>query len=288
METALRNISSKKRRSDARKGFFSQFILHLVIIIALILVFFPLVETFIGSVKSVRDYQENMWTISFPLRFFNYATVWPKVSRYFWNTVLVTLAGVSGMILISSLASYAIGKIKFRGSSLLFWLVLVLMMLPGIMTFVPSTLLYRSLRLNDTMWALIVPSWTGGCISATFLLTSAYRSLPKEIFEAAEVDGANEFKQFFAIGVPLTAPIIGTCSIMQILYLWGDYVWCMTIQSDPSLYTMPAGILYRFSNYTNTPEQYAAYIIASLPLIAVFIFLNRYYIKGLLDSAIKM
>ncbi len=270
------------------KTVLSQSLLHIVLLVTLFLTLFPLFLTLVNSFKSVKDYQASMWLPSLPLRFFNYKESWSRLAPYFWNTMIVTLVGVSGMLLISSLASYAFGKIRFKGSGFCLWIVLALMMLPGVMTLVPSVMVYRTLHLNDTIWALIFPIWTNGCLMSTFLLTTFFRSLPKEIFEAAEVDGAGELIQYFKIALPLSMPMVGTCTIIQIVSIWNDYLWPMTIQSDDSLYTIPAGILFNYQNYENVPEMYSAYVIAALPLLFIFIFLNKYYVKGLLDSAIKM
>ncbi len=283
---------SNNLRADAIKRHLkensAQFWLHFVLIVGLFLALYPLMLTLIDSVKSLRDYQFNMWWPSLPIRFYNFGQSFEKLKTYFLNTLLVAAAGISGMLVISSLAAYAIGKIRFPGHNFCLWCVLALMMLPGVMTLVPSSLIYRTLHLNDTYWALIIPIWTNGCLQATFLLTTTYKAMPREIFEAAEVDGAGEIRQFLTIGLPLSAPMMGTCAIMQLISIWNDYLWPMTIQSDTSLYTLPAGILFTYSNYQNVPEQYSAYIFSSLPLLFIFIFLNKYYIKGLMDSAIKM
>ncbi len=266
----------------------AQICLNAVLVLGLFLALYPLMLTLINSTKSLRDYQFNMWWPSLPLRFYNFGQSFDKLKVYFLNTILVAAIGIPGMLLISSLAAYAIGKIRFPGCNFCLWFVLALMMLPGVMTLVPSSLIYRTLRLNDTYWALILPIWTNGCLQATFLLTTSYKTMPKGIFEAAEVDGAGELRQFFTIGVPLSAPMMGTCAIMQLISIWNDYLWPMTIQSDTSLYTLPAGILFTYSNYQNVPEQYSAYVFSSLPLLIIFVFLNKYYIKGLMDSAVKM
>jgi ABC-type glycerol-3-phosphate transport system permease component len=265
-----------------------QIILNAILIVALFLSLFPLLLTFYDSTKSLRDYENNMWFPSLPLRFYNYGQAWGKLSRYILNTLLVTLIGCGGMLFISSLASYAIGKIQFKGAKICFWIVLALMMLPGVLTLVPSSLIYKSLHLNNTYFALIFPIWTNGSLMSVFLFVTFFRSLPKEIFEAAEMDGAGEFRQYFSIAVPLSMPTVATCAIIQIISIWNDYLWPITIQSDEAMYTLPAGILYQYSNYDNTPEMYAAYMLAALPLLIVFVCLNKYYIKGLLGSAVKM
>lgn len=276
-------VQKKKAKADRRQVY-----LHIILILGAILTLFPLALTFINSFKSIKDYQAGMWFPSIPFRLYNYGEAWTKILPYMGNTLLVVLIGCGGMLIISSLASYAIGKIRFAGSTICFYLVLGLMMLPGVLTLVPSSMIYKSLHLNNTIWALIFPTWSNGSLMSVFLFTTFFRGLPKELFEAAKIDGAGEFKQYYKIALPLSAPMIGTCAIAQIVSIWNDYLWPKTIQSDVSLYTIPAGILYEYQNYSNAPEQFAGYILAALPLFLLFVFANKSYIEGIVGSAIKM
>ncbi len=275
-------------RNPRAKKAAKQISLNAAMIITIIIMLLPLVLTFFNSFKSLNDYQRDMWLPSVPFRLFNYREAWDKLLPYLWNTIIVAVFGVFGMLLISSLAGYAIGKIQFSGHKLIYALVLGLMMLPGVLTLVPASLIYKSLHIDNTYFALLFPIWSNGCLMSVFLFVTFFKSLPKEIFEAAKIDGASEFKQYFKIAVPLSAPTIGTCAIIQIASIWNDYLWPKTIQSDTSMYTIPAGILYAYQNYNNTPEMFAGYLIAAIPLLIIFIFANKYYIEGLVGSSIKM
>lgn len=280
-------VWSKGKKARFKKSL-NQVRLNVILIIAIIIMLLPLAMTLYNSFKSLNEYSKNMWFPSIPLHLYNYTEAWSKLSKYILNTVIVTVVGVVGMLIISSLAAYAIGKIKFKGSGFCYFLVLALMMLPGVLTLVPSTMIYKTLHLDNTYWALIIPIWSNGCLMTVFLYTTFFRALPNEIFEAAQIDGANEFQQYVKIALPLSAPTTGTCVIIQVVAVWNDYLWPKTIQSDTGMYTLPAGILYIYQNYQNTTEMFAGYMIAAIPLLILFIFANKYYIEGLIGSAIKM
>ncbi len=265
-----------------------QLYLNIALIVSVIIMLLPLVMTLYNSFKSLNEYTHEMWLPSIPLHLYNYSEAWDKLKEYLINTLVVTLVGVVGMLIISSLASYAIGKIRFKGANFCYFLVLALMMLPGVLTLVPSTTIYKTLHLENTYLALIFPIWSNGCLMTVFLFTTFFRGLPKEIFEAAKIDGASEFKQYFKIALPLSGPTICTCTIIQVVSIWNDYLWPKTIQTETGMYTLPAGILYQYQSYNNTPEMFAGYMLAAIPLLILFIFANKYYIEGLTGSAIKM
>ena len=123
-----------------------------------------------------------------------------------------------------------------------------------------------------------------------FLLRIFFEGIPGEIFESARIDGANEVKAYFYIGLPMSMPILGTLAIMQIINCWNDYMWPMITIQDESLMTIACGLLTRFSvQYgSNYPIMFASYMVASIPLILLFIYANKFYIEGLTSSAIKL
>ena len=206
------------------------------------------------------------------------------------NTVAVAIFGITGSLFIASLASYAFAKMEFPGKSLFFTMVLCLMMIPGVLTLVPQVLLYRSLRLNNTLIAILLPQLSMSSVGAVFLLTMFFKGLPKDLFNAAKIDGATDFQIYMSVAVPLCATILITQAIQQINSLWNDYIWPMTIITDYTKLTISAGLLVEFSDLysQNMPVTYSGYLIASLPLLAVFIFGNKFYIQGLICSSIKM
>lgn len=278
------------RAVKINKKAMAQLVLHLSVLIIVVILLFPLAFTFWNAFKSHYEYTMNMWTPELPLRFSNLGVAFGYINKYMFNTLLVALVGCVGMLIISSVASYSIARINFPGAKLCFGFVLMLMMMPGIITLVPQFLLYKSLGLYDNFWALIFPIYTNGSLMSVFLFVTFFRELPAEIFEAAEIDGAGTFVRYLKIALPLSMPILGTAAIIQIVSIWNDYLWQQVIMTEP--YTIAAGLIEVFDNSrefdTKIPVVYAGYLIASSPLILLFVGANKYYIQGLVGSAIKM
>lgn len=284
MDTAV-EIKKKKRK----KIFIGQIILHVILWALLFIMLYPLAMALWNAFKSDLSYEYTRWYPTLPLRIRNISIAFSMTSQYMFNTVVVGFAGTAGMLVISSLASFAFAKMRFPGRSFFFSMVLALMMVPGVLTLVPSYILYKTLGLHDNLMALILPIWTGGCIFSVFLLTTFFTGLPKDLFEAAQIDGASLFRCYYIIALPLSMPILGTITIMQIVSVWNDYIWPQLVLSEQK-FTVSAGLLLTFkSEYTsNMPVMFAGYLVASSPLILLFIFANKFYIQGLVSTAIKM
>lgn len=271
------------------KRILPQVILNAVIIILLVMLLFPLFMALWNAFKSQSAYDANKWLPSLPLRINNIAVAFADIDTYLYNTLIVAVAGTGGMLFLSSMASFAMAKVRFYGSKVCFAMIMVLMMVPSVLTLVPSYMLYRELGLYNNLMALILPIWTGGCVFAVFLLVTMFRGLPNELFEAASIDGANTMQKYFFLALPLSLPILGTITIMQISNIWNDFIWPQLIlESDH--YTISAGLKLVFERgYTyNMPVMFAGYLVASSPIIVLFVAANKFYIQGLVSTAIKM
>jgi multiple sugar transport system permease protein len=246
--------------------------------------------SFWNAFKSELGYQYTRWYPTLPLRFRNFNAAFPLIWRYILNTLIVAVSGTAGMLFISSLAAYTFARIKFPGREFLYMMVIALMMIPGIMTLVPSFMLYKGFGLLNSRLVLIIPIITGGSVFGTFLLRTFFSGIPEDIFEAARIDGARDFKVYYSICLPLCMPILGTLTIMQINGIWNDYLWPMITQQKHENLTISAGLIVQFVKEfsRNYPVQFAGYLLSSIPLILLFVFANKYYIEGLTSSAIKL
>jgi multiple sugar transport system permease protein len=259
-------------------------------IILLFLMLYPLAMAFWNAFKSELGYLYTRWYPTIPLRFRNFVVSFPRIWRYIVNTLIVAAFGTAGMLFVSSLAAYAFARMRFAGKEAVYMAVIALMMIPGILTLVPSFMLYKGFGLLNTRLVLIIPIISGGSVFGTFLLRAFFSGIPEDIFEAARIDGAKEFKVYWLICLPLCMPILGTLTIMQINGIWNDYMWPMVTQQNHEKLTISAGLIVQFVREfsTNYPAQFAGYLLSSIPLILVFIFANKYYIEGLTSSAIKL
>lgn len=284
---------SKNIRIGHRKIKFDlgQIGINAALIFLLICMIYPLLMSFWSAFKTIDQYDVSKFYPTLPLKFSNLVTAFSKISIYTYNTIAVAIFGIAGSLLIASLAAYAFARMDFPGKPIFFTMVLSLMMIPGVLTLVPQFILYKNLDLNNSLFAILLPQLTLQPVGAVFLLTIFFKSLPKELFEAAKMDGAGPFKTFIKVAIPLSAPILITQAIMQMNGIWNDYLWPMTvISTNYENLTISAGLIVEFRNLysQNMPVTYAGYLISSIPLLLVFIFGNKYYIKGLLNSGIKM
>lgn len=272
-----------------RRIYPSQIVLHVILIALIFIMLYPLGMTVWGSMKTELNFDSTKWFPTIPLWTTTYTTAAPQMIQYMINTIIVAGVGTLGNLFLASLGAYGFARVKFPGREVMFMAVMALMMIPGVLSLVPSFMLWKSIIGLNNYWILIMPRWFGtayGC----FLLRSFFAGIPEEIFESARMDGANEFRVFVNICLPMSIPIMGTLAIMEINGAWNDYMWPLICIQDEKFMTITVGLMVRFtSQYSNNyPVMFAAYVIASIPLILIFIFANRFYIEGLTSSAIKI
>jgi ABC-type glycerol-3-phosphate transport system permease component len=252
---------------------------------------YPLAMTLWNAFKSQIGYDTTRWRPTLPLRLSNLRVAFQGTWKYVLNTMIVAVCGAAGCIFIATLSAYTFARMKFPGRGILFWMVILLMMIPGVLTLVPSYSIYRSLGLlKHPYLVLIIPVIMSGSIFGVFLLNAFFTSLPRDIFESAQIDGASDFRCYYSIALPLCMPIIGTLAIMKCIDVWNDYLWPMITIQDYEKLTISAGLLVSFTRQysSNMPVTFSGYLIASIPMILLFIFANKYYIEGLVSSAIKL
>lgn len=268
----------------------SQAVLHAIILVLIAIMLYPLLLTLWGAFKTDLTFMTSKWYPTLPLRITNFRTAFFGTWRYLLNTVIVAGIGTTFMLVIASLAAFTFARMSFVGKNVLYFAVIALMMIPGVLTLVPGYMLYKSFDLLDSYAVLILPIVTGGPIFGVFLLRSFFEGIPKDFFEAAQMDGAHDFKLYYRIALPLCIPIMGTLAIMQVVNVWNDFLWPMITINDYNLLTIAAGLIITFTGQysSNMPVTFSGYVVASMPLILLFSFTNRYYIQGLLSTSIKL
>jgi ABC-type glycerol-3-phosphate transport system permease component len=221
----------------------------------------------------------------------NYADAFQAVYRYILNSVIVSATILIGVLALGTTTAYVFARFWFPGKEVLFYFIISLIMIPGILTFLPTFLVVKSMHLLNTYGALILPGIAGGQVFAIFILRTYFASLPQELIDAARVDGASELVVVSRVVVPLSVPILATVGILNLLATWNDYIWPLVTLRDTSLYTIPIGIAYLAANANGVvsyTEQMAAYVIVSLPLVILFFFMMRSFVQGLSSGAIKV
>ena len=274
-------------RLRLRKG---QWAIHLPLVILLVLTFYPVILMLLFSTKDNSQFFTRRFVPSFPLHWENFARSWRTgIAKYTLNSAIVVIVSVTATLIAAVLAAYAFARMRFYGRELLFYCVIGLLMIPGVLTLVPAFVLVLRLKLLNTRWALFLPYAAGGQAFAVFVLRTFFAGLPEEIFEAARMDGASELQVLTGIVIPLSKPILGTLALLQTYGIWNDLVWPMTVITSRELKTLVVGLLaFRGMYRTEFGPLYAGYVIASVPMILLFAFTSRLFIQGLTSGAIKM
>jgi ABC-type glycerol-3-phosphate transport system permease component len=194
----------------------------------------------------------------------------------------VAIASTVGVIILSSISAFALSRSFLPGRQFLFLLITVLMMVPGIASLIPLFVMVHDFGWLNTYLALIVPYTAGGLVLGTFLMRAFIEQINRELFEAAQIDGASQRQIYFRLVLPLSGPIIGTISILTLINVWNDYFWPLLTITDDRLRTITIGLAFLQGQYTtNWGPLFAGYVLASLPLLILFTFASRYFIAGI-------
>jgi ABC-type glycerol-3-phosphate transport system permease component len=208
------------------------------------------------------------------------------VVRYYTNSLIVTTSATLGLLLFSSMAGYAFAKGQFVGKTVLFLMLLTTLMIPFEIRMIPMYLLMRSLGLNDTLLALVLPFVAGGF--GTFLMRQYMTSIPSELIDAARVDGANEFIIYWRIVLPLCGPVLAALAVLSALWRWNDVLWPLLVLSDKANYTITLGLAVAGrSAGTYTGLALAQTSLAVVPIVILYLLLQRYIVRGVMLSGLK-
>jgi len=218
-----------------------------------------------------------------------YRYSWKVLRPYMVNTILVCLVTAVGVVFIGSVAGYVFARHKFPGSRLLFLAILSLMMIPGILTLVPSFLLVKQLGLLNSYWVLILPYVAGGQIFAIYLFKSFFEGLPEELFESARLDGAGHFALYWHIVLPLSKQVVAVVGIMTILGTWNNFLWPFMTNMDAKYHVVASGLYLMGQSpvAANQATMFAAYVLSSLPLLILFIYATKPFMRGVTSGAFK-
>jgi alpha-1,4-digalacturonate transport system permease protein len=206
--------------------------------------------------------------------------------HYLMNSVMVTIAATALTLLINSMAAYALAKFNFRGRNVLFVVTLATIMIPLQVILLPVYQVAASLGLVNSLWGLIIPP--AATPTGVFLLRQYMLTLPDEVIEAARIDGAGEFAIFWRIILPLSRPALAVVAIFSVIWRWNDFLWPLIIAQDESKQTLPVAIA-RFASQQSIPfnQILAVSVVTIIPIVVMFLFLQRHIISGLAKGAIK-
>ncbi len=281
-------VSRLSRSQSDRVG---NIVAHVLLLTGSVIFAGPFIWMVMSSLKTQYEiYYFPPKVLPESVQWLNYVVVFrdQPFARYIGNSMFVSLCVTSGVILTSSLAGYSFARLRFPGRDRLFLLYLGTMMIPGAVLLIPSYALMIELGWRDTYYALIVP----GLVSAwgTFLMRQFMLNIPKELEDAAFIDGASRLRIYWTVIMPVSKPVIATLAIFTFMGVWNELLWPVIILRTPEKYTLPIGLAKfqsRFPNQTPWHLVMAASTISVLPILILFIAGQKYYVQGIVTTGLK-
>ncbi len=264
---------------------------YLPLALATLIIALPLVWMVLGSFKTSGEVlSQHVVLLPHHPSFAAYSRASSQVNfpRLFLNSTIVTAAGSIIKVVLAITTAYALVFVRFPAKKWIFLGILVALMVPSQVSLLPNYVLIAGMGGVNTYWGIVLPGL--GTAFGTFLLRQHFLSLPKEILEAAEIDGAGHLTRMMRIVVPISTPTIATVALVTIVNEWNDYIWPLIITNDDSRMTLPVGLTL-LKNVEGDPSSYpilmAGAIVVIVPVLVVFAFLQRYIVAGLTQGAVK-
>jgi multiple sugar transport system permease protein len=283
-------IPADRRQRAARGGAAASWWIYLLLVLGLVLLVGPFIWMILGSFKTTGELRQvpptwlpEQWTTA------NYQDLFDRQNfvRFFLNSTVVAFFVTAGNVIFCSMLGYALAKLSFPGKRILFSVVLVTLMVPGVVTFMPLFVLVANLDLVNTHAGMILPFLAGAF--GVFLMRQFIGGIPDELLDAARVDGAGEHYIFWRIIMPLCGPALATLTILTFLSSWNSFLWPLVVATSEDMFTLPVAIAFLATGQTETNVALlmAGSVIVILPVIVVFILLQRYFTQGIAMTGIK-
>jgi ABC-type glycerol-3-phosphate transport system permease component len=265
-------------------------ILILFIIIAICIL--PIVITVLLSLKSNYEMAFSVWNLPKTPKWSNWNVGFAQILPSMLNSVIICLTATICSVFLSLLVAFAFTRYNFWGKEVIFSMIIALMVIPSVLTLTPQYLLILNLGIKDTWLALLLPYIAGGQVGAIFLFRTFLGQQPADLFEAARIDGAGNWRMFFKISMPLAIPIIAVQSITSFSSWYNDYLWPLLVIDSRGKQTLMAVLQTLTAQYTGQSSEqgtaYAMYILSGIPLIISTLIGLKYFINGDFASGMKM
>ena len=267
----------------------SKVLLNLLCILLCVVIFAPLVWIVLNSLKTNRELFTNSLALPAVWKFENYSKAWNLgLYRYFGNSLLVSSISLLMIITLSSLLAYGITRFRAKYAGVIFLIVLGGMALSEQVALVPLYKILKALNIFDTYLAVILPYIAFRIPFTVFLMRAYFISIPGELEEAAIVDGYNSFSIFTKIIVPISKPIFASCAIVNLNFVWNEFLFANVFLNNKAIQTIPIGLMtFKGDLKIDYTTMLAGLIIASLPLIILFCFMSKQFVRGLTAGAVK-
>lgn len=290
------DLSQNNKRKKSKKRKRAIFVTTVLMLLLLFTVYFLFPFVWMLSI-SLQTETELMTAVGFwdqlipdTWRLLNYLDVFKQIpfARYFMNSGIVTGLTVLGTTVSASLVAYSFVKLRWPGRDFVYSLMLVTMMIPGSVLMIPTYKMYSTMGLTNSWWPLVLPAFLGGGAGNVILIQQFFKTVPKETYEAAKIDGAGELGIWWRIMLPLSKPVIATVAVFAFLFSWNDYLGPLIYINDSMLTTVALGLRAFFSQQTtNWSLLMAGSMISMIPNIIIFVFCQRYFLEGMKSGAVK-
>jgi multiple sugar transport system permease protein len=270
-------------------------LLYAIAIVLSAILFAPFVWGLISSLKPDTEIK-LLPPVLWPSRWVpqNYVEVWTTKLFGIWtrNSVLITVLATTGTVLTAALSGYSFARFRFPGRNFLFGLTIATIMMPDIVTLIPRFLLFYQLGWLDTYLPLILPYWFGGSAFFIFLFRQFFLTIPPELDEAAKIDGASYIQIFARVILPLSGPVMATVAIIAFINHWDSFLFPLTILNDPNKFTVSIGLRWFAISPTSDARPLDHLLLAgsmmmTVPIMLLFFFGQRYFVRGVVMSGIK-
>ena len=270
---------------------FNKFFGYLILIFIALSMLTPFFMMLILSLSNNSDFfsvANSNNVINLTLENYNHVFSTQPILRYFFNSLTVALITMVGQVIFSSMAGYAFARLKFRGSDLIFFLILVTMMIPPQVNIIPLFFIMREMHLIDSYSALIIPGFFGGF--GVFMFRQFFMNFPKDLEEASCIDGCTPFETFYKIALPLALPTVVTLAIFTFITTWNSFMWPLIVTNSENMRTLPlalAAFKGSFRETINWGDLLSCAVICTLPTIIIFILGKKYFINDMFQGGVK-
>ncbi|GLQ56233.1 sugar ABC transporter permease [Devosia nitrariae] len=286
-------IAATLREAKAKRARRAATLKHIFLVAASFVMIYPLLWMLASSLKPDNQIFGQLGLVPGEPQWENYVLGWNALpvsfTNFFWNSAVVTVLSVIGNVISCSFAAYAFARLEFNGKTLWFALMMMTLMVPYHVVLIPQYLLFLQLGWVDTYLPLVVPRFLASDAFFIFLMIQFFRQLPRELDEAAMIDGCSPFKIYWAIILPLSIPAMATAAIFSFIWTWEDFLGPLVYLNDIKDYTVPLALRMFLSqdSVSEYGQMFAMSVLSILPIILFFVVFQRLIIRGIAMSGMK-
>ncbi|THV20527.1 carbohydrate ABC transporter permease [Peteryoungia ipomoeae] len=286
-------IAHALRLKRERRDRHGRILKHLFLIGVSVIMLYPLFWLLASSFKPENEIFGSLTLWPSEFRFENYTKGWfalpVSFTVFYWNSTVVTLLSVIGNLVSCSFAAYAFARLRFTGRNFFFALMMMTLMIPYHVVLIPQYVLFLQLGWIDTYLPLVVPRFLASEAFFIFLMVQFFRQLPKELDEAAMIDGCSPFKIYWAIILPLSLPAMGTAAIFSLIWTWEDFLAPLIYLNDIKSYTVPLGLRLFLDQEGQSAygQMFAMSVLSLVPVVIFFVLFQKLIVRGIATSGMK-